>query len=171
MAAAEIDFTFDFVIYLCGQKYNRKKLNIAKNLAKCFLLMVTFYILGSKFMLFSCRKYWTQIIIGLDNQIIIIFLLVVSSTSKITDLLVSQKAHQPHPMLQCEQNSLHQWFTCAAKSTIEKIERSKKSCKMFFADGNFLYSRFKIYVVFILQISIGFILLLDSVIKLLLFSC
>ena len=55
-APAEFYVTFDFAIYLCSQKYNRR-IESSKNLPKCFLLMVTFYILGSKFKLFSCRKF------------------------------------------------------------------------------------------------------------------
>ena len=50
-APAELDVTFDFAIYLCSQKYNRK-IERSKNLPKCFSLMVTFDILGSKFKLF-----------------------------------------------------------------------------------------------------------------------
>ena len=51
MAAADIDVTFDFAIYFCSPKYNRK-IERSKNLPKCFSLMVTFYIRGSNFMLF-----------------------------------------------------------------------------------------------------------------------
>ena len=51
-----LDVTFDFAIYLCSQKYNNK-IQLSKNLPKCFSLMVTFYIRGSKLMLFSCRKF------------------------------------------------------------------------------------------------------------------
>ena len=43
IAAAEFDVTFDFAIYLCSQKYNRK-IECSKNLPKCFSLMITFYI-------------------------------------------------------------------------------------------------------------------------------
>ena len=55
-ALAELDVTLDFAIYLCSQNYNRK-IERSKNLPKCFSPMVTFYILGSKFKLFSCRKF------------------------------------------------------------------------------------------------------------------
>ena len=44
----EFNVTFNFVIYLCSQKYNRK-IERSKNLPKCFSLVVIFYILGSKF--------------------------------------------------------------------------------------------------------------------------
>ena len=54
-APAEFDVTFDFAIYLCSQKCNTK-IERMKYLPKCFSLMVTFYILSSKFKLFSCRK-------------------------------------------------------------------------------------------------------------------
>ena len=50
-ATAEFDVTFDFAIYLCDQKCNRK-IERSKNLPKCLSLMVTFYIRGSKLMLF-----------------------------------------------------------------------------------------------------------------------
>ena len=55
-APAEFDVTFDFAIYLCSQKYNNK-IQLSKNFPKCFSLMVTFYIRGSKLILFSCRKF------------------------------------------------------------------------------------------------------------------
>ena len=42
--------------YLCSQKYNRK-VERSKNLPERFSLIVTFYIRGSKFMVFSCRKF------------------------------------------------------------------------------------------------------------------
>ena len=42
-------------------------------------------------------------------------------------------------------------FTCAAKSTIEKLN-VEKITQFFFADGNFLCSRYKMYVVFMSQI-------------------
>ena len=44
-ASAEFDVAFDFAIYLCSQKYNRKTKR-SKTLPKCFSLMVTFYIDG-----------------------------------------------------------------------------------------------------------------------------
>ena len=44
-------------------------------------------------------------------------------------------------------------FLCAAKSAIEKL-RVAKSPKIFLADGNFLYSRHEIYVVFMSQFFI-----------------
>ena len=40
-APAEFNDTYDFAIYLCSQKYNRK-IERSKNLPKCFLLMVIF---------------------------------------------------------------------------------------------------------------------------------
>ena len=49
--AAEIDVTFDFAIYLCSQKNNRKT-ERSKNVPKLFSLMLTFYNCGTKFMLF-----------------------------------------------------------------------------------------------------------------------
>ena len=55
-APAEFNVTFDFAIYLCSQKYN-KNFERNKNLPKYFSLVVTFYILGSKFKLFSSRKF------------------------------------------------------------------------------------------------------------------
>ena len=54
-APAEFDVTFDFAIYLCSYKYDRK-IERSKNLPKCFSPMVILYIRGSKFMLFSRRK-------------------------------------------------------------------------------------------------------------------
>ena len=45
-AATEIDVTFDFAIYLCSQKKN-KKIERGKNLPKCFSLMVTFFIFAA----------------------------------------------------------------------------------------------------------------------------
>ena len=53
-APAEFDVTFDFAIYVCSQKYNRK-IERSKNLPKCFSLMVTFYILSS--VVLTCRKF------------------------------------------------------------------------------------------------------------------
>ena len=44
---AEFYVTYGFAIYLCSQKYKRK-IERSKNLPKCFSLMVTFYIPGSK---------------------------------------------------------------------------------------------------------------------------
>ena len=52
-ALAEFDVKLDFAIYLCSNR----KIERSKNLPKCFSLMVPFYILGSKFKLFSCLKF------------------------------------------------------------------------------------------------------------------
>ena len=66
-APAEFDVTFDFAIYLCSQKYNRKVERI-KTLPKCFSRMVTFYILGSKFKLFTVANFvaaWQNILFSI----------------------------------------------------------------------------------------------------------
>ena len=53
-APAQFDDTFDFAIYLCSQKCNRK-IERSKNLPKLFSLMVIFYVCGSKFVVFTSQ--------------------------------------------------------------------------------------------------------------------
>ena len=56
--------------FTCSAKSTKNKIECSKYLAKCFSLMVTFYIPSLKLLLFSCRKFccwWQNILFSIDR--------------------------------------------------------------------------------------------------------